>query len=118
MNFETDTETEADYLPLPLAVLPVQFAGIWHGRAPCAFKNLAAAVLAQAVSDLRHYRNARNGRRQRLYNDAYRWVSSYSRSHPFSFVNICELLELSPAAVRACLMGKGIDQRGSMAQAA
>ena len=43
--------------------------------------------------------------RQRLYWEAYAWVASNDRSWPYSFVNLCELLDMVPDAVRQQLLG-------------
>jgi len=67
---------------------------------------LAAAVLEAAAADLRNFRYARRRRRQRLYWQAYQWVMSEEREWPFSFVNICESLRLSPAAMREGMIGR------------
>ena len=90
---------------LPNAILhPVQFRDIWNGEGHSPERELAAAVLENAVADLRNYRYARRRRRQRLYWQAYEWVASDAREWPFSFVNICEFLCLSPAAMREQLL--------------
>lgn len=64
-------------------------------------RSLLLAMLAQAANDLQRCRASLNRRAQRIYSEAYRWVVSNDRSHPFSFVNICEALRLSPVAMRA-----------------
>jgi hypothetical protein len=91
---------------LPHTILhPVQFRDIWSGGAPSPERELAAAVLEAAASDLRNFRYASRRRRQRLYWQAYQWVMSEDREWPFSFVNICDVLRLSPAAMREGLLG-------------
>jgi len=47
----------------------------------------------------------------------YQWVASDCRQWPFSFVNICEILDLSPQALRAQLLDAQ-DAGSAKAQAA
>lgn len=89
----------------PETTLPLQFAQIWHGaRKTSPEWALATSVLGQAVRDLHKFRYARRRKRQRLYLDAYEWIASTDRSWPYSFVNICEALGLSPDFLRAELL--------------
>lgn len=64
-------------------------------------KGLAAGVLKQAAHDLRRFRTATRGVKRELYLDAYSWITANDFSWPYSFVNVCKLLELSPEVVRA-----------------
>jgi len=90
----------------PESTLPVQFQRLWHGpKVLSAERRLALSILWQAADDLQKYRCARRHRRQRLYMDAYRWVASDDRSWAFSFVNLCEVFNLSPEALRGELLG-------------
>jgi hypothetical protein len=103
---------------LPHTVLhPDQFRDIWNGEGLSPERELAAAVLDGAMSDLQKYRFARRRRRQRLYWQAYQWVASDSREWPFSFVNICECLRLSPEAFRERLLSTS-DRETQVAEAA
>src|SRR6266516_4422735 len=63
-------------------------------------KGLAAGVLKQAARDLRRFRVATNGVKRELYLDAYTWITANDFSWPYSFVNVCKLLEVSPEVVR------------------
>jgi hypothetical protein len=69
-------------------------------------KDLAAGILKQATQDLRRFRNPTSGVERELYFDAYHWFSSNDYSWPFSFVNVCQLLDLDPEAVREELPGE------------
>ena len=90
---------------LPHTILhPAQFRDIWNGEGHSPERELASAVLEAAAADLRNYRYARRRRRQRLYWQAYDWVASDNREWPFTFVNICEFLQLSPVALREQLL--------------
>lgn len=89
----------------PEAVLPVQFSEIWNGsRAITPERALVVVVLWQAANDLQKYRFGRTRKQQRLYMEAYRWVASEERSWPYSFVNLCEALKLSPEYLREELL--------------
>lgn len=69
-------------------------------------RTLLLAMLAQAANDLQRCRLDLRRRSRRIYAEAYRWVISNDRSHPFSFVNVCEALHLSPVALRAGMVAK------------
>jgi hypothetical protein len=63
-------------------------------------RELADGVLKQAAQDLRRFHGAVSAIERELYLDAYRWVMSDDFNRPFSFLNVCELLNLSPENVR------------------
>src|SRR6266478_7988593 len=63
-------------------------------------KDLAAGVLKQAAQDLRRFHGATSAIERELYLDAYRWITSDDCAWPFSFLNVCQLLNLAPDVVR------------------
>src|SRR5436190_18393472 len=63
-------------------------------------KDLAAGVLKQAGLDLRRFHGGTSAVEREFYLDAYRWVMSDDCSLPFSFLNVCESLDLIPEPVR------------------
>jgi hypothetical protein len=63
-------------------------------------KDLAAGILEQATLDLRRFHGATSELEREFYLDAYRWVISDDCSWPFSFLNVCHLLDLIPETVR------------------
>ena len=67
-------------------------------------KDLAAGILEQATLDLRRFRGATSGLEREFYLDAYRWVISDDCSWPFSFLNVCQLLNLAPESLRQELL--------------
>lgn len=71
-------------------------------EAPAALpeKGLALGVLKQAAHDLRRFRSATRGVRQELYLDACDWITANDFSWPYSFVNVCKVLNVCPEAVR------------------
>jgi hypothetical protein len=67
-------------------------------------KDLAAGILKQAAQDLRRFHGATSAIERELYLDAYRWVISDDCSWPFSFLNVCQLLNLAPESLRQELL--------------
>ena len=63
-------------------------------------KDLAAGILKQAGLDLRRFHGGTSEIEREFYLDAYRWVISDDCSWPFSFLNVCQLLDLIPETVR------------------
>jgi hypothetical protein len=76
------------------SVLPAQPPG------PAPEKDLALGVLKQAARDLRRFHSATKGVKQELYLDAYSWVTANDFLWPYSFVNVCKLLNVCPEVVR------------------
>jgi hypothetical protein len=68
-------------------------------------RELATGVLKQAAQDLRRFRGAKSTIGRELYVDAYRWLTADEYSWPFSFLNVCQLLNLAPETVRRELIG-------------
>ena len=71
---------------------------------PTPEKGLAIGVLKQAAYDLRRYRTATKTADRELYLDAHSWVTAYDSSWPYSFMNVCKLLNLHPEIVREDLL--------------
>jgi hypothetical protein len=71
---------------------------------PTPEKGLAIGVLKQAAYDLRRFRTATKAVDRELYLDAHSWVTAYDSSWPYSFMNVCKLLDLCPEVVRAELL--------------
>ena len=65
---------------------------------------LAKGVLAQAKEDLGRFRGASDRVGREMYRDAYSWVASNDFAWPYSFLNVCEALALSPEVQRAELL--------------
>jgi hypothetical protein len=63
-------------------------------------KGLALGVLKQAAHDLRRFRSAMRGVTRELYVDAYDWVTANDFSWPYSFVNVCKVLNVCPEVLR------------------
>jgi hypothetical protein len=69
-------------------------------RFTTAKRHLAAGILAQARRDLRRFQGATGRVERELYFDAYDWIVSDSCRWPFTFRNVCAMLNLSPENVR------------------
>lgn len=63
-------------------------------------KDLALGVLKQAACDLRRFHSATKGVKRELFLDAYDWITANDFSWPYSFVNVCKLLNVCPEVVR------------------
>ena len=68
-------------------------------------KDLAAGILKQARLDLRRFHGGTNAVEREFYLDARRWVTSDDYSWPFSFLNVCQLLNHAPETVREEILG-------------
>ena len=71
---------------------------------PTRRRRLAAGVLKQAASDLRRFHGATTRSGRELYLDAYDWVTADEFSWPYSFLNVCQALNLPPETVREEVM--------------
>lgn len=65
---------------------------------------LAKGVLVQAKQDLRRFRGDPDRIGREMYRDAYSWVASNDFAWPYSFLNVCQALGLSPEVQRAELL--------------
>ena len=68
-------------------------------------RELASGILKQAALDLRRFHGATSAVEREFYLDAYRWVTSDDCSWPFSFLNVCQTLNLAPGTVRGDVLG-------------
>jgi hypothetical protein len=68
--------------------------------AATAEKGLALGVLKQAAHDLRRFHSATRGVKRELYLDAFSWITANDFSWPYSFVNVCKLLNVCPEVAR------------------
>jgi hypothetical protein len=68
-------------------------------------KDLAAGILKQAAADLRRFHRGTSAIEREFYLDAYRWVTSDDCSWPFSFLNVCQALNLAPETIREEVLG-------------
>jgi hypothetical protein len=64
---------------------------------------LVRATLADALHTYRKYALAKGRRAQRLFREVDEWISVDDWAWPFSFVNICAVLDLDPSYIRTGL---------------
>jgi len=97
----------SDDILVPDSALPTQFDDIWHKtRAITPERALTLAVMWEALIDLEKFRFATRRRQQRLYWEAYQWVTSDDRAWPYSFLNLCDTLGLAADMVRRQLLAE------------
>src|SRR5947207_1438531 len=93
------------HLLQPDTLLPSQyFAALQRKGAHEPERRLVTAVLQDAVDCFQKYLHARDRKAHQLYLDADEWISSEDRSWPFSFENLCDLLQINAAYLRRGLM--------------
>lgn len=63
-------------------------------------RRLAIAVLQDAVDCYQKHLRARDRKARQLFIDADEWISSEDRTWPFSFDNVCDLLQINPEYLR------------------
>jgi hypothetical protein len=61
---------------------------------------LAAGVLRQAASDLRRFHESEDAVGREMYSDARSWFNSNDTEWPYSFLNVCQSLGISPEDIR------------------
>src|SRR5215472_15501827 len=70
-------------------------------------QRLAAAVLGQTTVGLRRLRDSKEAAGGEMYWDARRWFTVNDAEWPYSFMNVCRSLGLSPEGVRDELFADG-----------
>lgn len=77
-------------------------------------RRLAIAVLQDAVDCFQKHLRARDRKARQLFVEAEEWIASEDRSWPFSFENICDLLQINAAYLRRGLLmwrERALDER-------
>ena len=89
----------------PDILLPAQFFSTLRRKgAQEPERRLVIAILEDAVDCFRKHLFARDHKSRQLFTDAESWILSEDRDWPFSFENICELLDLNPEYLRRGLL--------------
>ncbi len=97
----TEPEERLSGLCEPHIVLPVQFftrlqrTAAWTGE-----QRLMAAILEDAVAVCCRPTVPTTSKARHLLRETLRWLRSNERTWMFSFLRICEALDLDPAAIR------------------
>src|SRR5262245_12397681 len=85
----------------PNTILPVQYftrlqrSSIWTGE-----QRLMAAILEDAVAVCSKRTIPKTSKARHVLRETLRWVRSNDRTWMFSFLRICEMLNLEPTAIR------------------
>jgi hypothetical protein len=85
------------------AVLPEQFWGLMKGSGVCGERALMWAVLTDGIECYRQNVRATSAEKQVAFKEAESWIFRTDWDWPFSFVNLCEVFGLNPAALRGAL---------------
>ncbi|MBI4516341.1 MAG: hypothetical protein HY699_11065 [Deltaproteobacteria bacterium] len=89
----------------PDVLLPAQFFSTLRRKAPQEpERRLVVAILEDAVDCFHKHLFARDHKARQLFEDSEAWILSDDRDWPFSFANICELLDLNPEYLRRGLL--------------
>jgi hypothetical protein len=64
---------------------------------------LAEAVLWQAIREYQQLSSFRTRREARLFQEVDQWFLENDEKWDFSFVNLCQILDLEPTCIRAAL---------------
>src|SRR2546425_7215589 len=100
----------------PDTMLPLQFFGRLRQKAVLDGEHrLMVAVLEDAVNCFQKQLNAEDPKARQLYLDAEEWITSTDQSWFFSFVNVCQTLDLDPDYVRNGLLAWRDEHRRTVA---
>ena len=90
----------------PDVLLPSQFFASMRKRVPQEPEyRLVVAVLEDAIDCFQKHLFSRDPKARHLFDDASEWIASDDRKWPYSFISICEILNLNPGYVR-----RGLDE--------
>jgi len=103
-NNTVPTDTFAHLLQ-PDTVLPSQYYAALRRKATQEpERRLVIAVLQDAVDCFQKHIDARDRKARQLFVDAEQWIASEDRSWPFSFENVCDLLQINAQYLRRGLL--------------
>ena len=86
------------------AILPAQFFSSRRSNAEMEpERRLAFAILADAVRCFQQYMEVQSRSKMREFVEAQSWFFETKQDGPFSFENVCYLLEIHPTDVRKAL---------------
>jgi len=95
----------------PDVMLPAQYFTLLRKRSPQGPEYLLViAMLQDAVECFQKHRFATDANGRALFEDAREWLTSDDRMWPFSFENVCGVLNLDPDYLRSGLMRWGENQ--------
>ena len=106
----------------PNTILPVQyFTRLQRGSSWTGEQRLMAAVLEDAVAVCTKPNAPKTSKARQVLRETLRWLRSNDRTWTFSFLRICEHLDLNPGAIRReirILRGEEIVERGMASRVA
>jgi hypothetical protein len=99
----SESEERGGQLLEPSTVLPIQFfsqrgASRWTGE-----QRLMAAILEDAITVYSKSSAPKGSKARQILRETERWLRSKDRTWTFSFLRVCEMLSLDPAAIRRTL---------------
>ncbi|TMA73643.1 MAG: hypothetical protein E6J72_19520 [Deltaproteobacteria bacterium] len=103
---------------LPPDVAPATEKGDWRRRIIQPERRLLLGVLIDAIVQLERLAATPPGPRRAQFREAERWVRSNDRRWPFSFVNVCEALELAYEPLRRALLKRAAEPSSGQQDAA
>jgi hypothetical protein len=97
-------------------VAPDQFLEIFSkGKSLVPEKELMLAILSDAIECILKYCEEPVPMREKLFREAYEWLFDDDEKEPFSFLNLCETLNLNPdylhRGVLERMRAKSVDAR-------
>lgn len=98
--FMFDTEEKLPSVFEPHTILPVQYCNRQRSVAWSAEQRLMAAILEDAITVCSKRIAPRTSKAKQVLREALRWLRSNDRTWMFSFLRICETLDLEPTAIR------------------
>jgi hypothetical protein len=90
-------------LLVPESLRPVQFAPARCAIGATGERALMLAVLEDAIRCLQEHRRGARAEPRRLAREAEAWIRS-DAEHPFSFVDVCDTLDIPVRELRAALL--------------
>ena len=99
-----ETEERLPALFEPNTILPEQYftrlqrGSVWSGE-----QRLMAAILEDAVAVSSKPGMPRTSKARHVLRETLRWLRSNDRTWTFSFLRICETLDLDPSAIRRAI---------------
>lgn len=75
-------------------------------------RELMLAVLTDAIECYWKYQKSAKRSALRLYQDAKNWIFAERDSVPFSFIDVCEMLQLDPSYIRRGILTAGRETQG------
>jgi len=89
---------------VPEVLLPVQFyAYVQRRTAWTGAQRLMAALLEDALDVCTKPDTLANAKRRQLQREAMGWLRSNDRARTFSFLRVCEALDLDPGTIRRAM---------------